>query len=142
MKPLDKDKAAWIAGIIDGEGYISWNPASGQAYVQVGMTDKDIIDRLLDWSGVGQVFQLKVSEDRKPAWRWTVGKADDMLWLMDQVQPYLLSRRSARVDEVRALLAEHKAAVLQRRNESVEAHRSGNCTNCRWCSNANRKENN
>lgn len=107
-------EAAWIAGIIEGEGYIGWKVRGpyGMGRIAVSMTDHDVIDRLHAWTGMGAVHTPKKDQPHhKQQWRWEVSAQSEFLALAELIEPWLLSRRAAKLREVRALLLDHQATV-------------------------------
>lgn len=125
---MEPERAAWLAGIIEGEGSIIWQShhdgRCSAASIRVGMTDLDVIERLREWSGVGTIFTEKNRPDgRKPLWRWTVAKQKDVLDLFDAIEPYLLSRRGSRLREVRTLLVEYRSIPRAQRADWSAAKR-------------------
>lgn len=82
MRDISETQAAYIAGVIDGEGSIG---ASVHAHVhkktcyiklQVSNTDKRLIDWLIETTGLGWIFILDRKSEKqlnwKPAWYWAV----------------------------------------------------------------------
>lgn len=107
--------AAWVAGLFEGEGCINFT-AKGQASLVLTSTDHDVIERLHQVVGRGSVVAKEPRTDnRKPYWIWKVGSHDDFLAVADMIEPFLMSRRTARLQEVRQQLADHKRQVEQRR---------------------------
>lgn len=103
--------AAWLAGLFEGEGCIGWSD-KGQAALTLASTDLDVIERVHQVVGLGSVVAKEPrTSNRKPYWIWKVGSQADFLSVADTIQPFLMSRRSARLDEVRALLAQHNERV-------------------------------
>lgn len=117
VRNLGPCEAAWAAGIIDGEGCIFWakGRSSDGPRITVKMTDFDVIERLHLWSGMGTVVAHKSYEGRKQAWIWVVCRHDDFLALAEAIEPWLLSRRAAKLREVRALLLQRRADIAARR---------------------------
>ena len=88
-------QAAWLAGIIDGEGCL--DAPRGNARVRIKMTDHDVVLRaalLMDAK-----TYLEIQEGRKPALvaQVTGAKAQAVL---EATLPYLGSRRSAKATEI------------------------------------------
>ena len=83
--PLSPPTAAYIAGLIDGEGCIGINKVtrpvergypSGFVYrgdVSVTMTTPDVLYWMQRESGVGQVNPKKPQPNRQDTWTWRVG---------------------------------------------------------------------
>ncbi len=90
-KPM---RMGWVAGIIEGEGWIGVH-GNGLPVVQVVMTDKDVIDRIHEWTAIGNVItQSRPTVTGKTVYRWSVTKRDDAGALLDALLPLLGKRRS------------------------------------------------
>lgn len=89
----DQTAVAWAAGLIEGEGWILPDEIGVQS------TDRDVLERLLDLTGVGQVHDVnRQKSHHRDSHVWRVTRrsaADDLLTL---VRPWLGERRGASVD--------------------------------------------
>lgn len=97
---IDPIDAAWLAGIIEGEGTFTLN--SGK-YVQVSvmMADRDIVERCRQVSGLGTVNgPIDHPRSRKPLFTWDVSNKRDIARLLLLIYPLLGERRRARVAEI------------------------------------------
>lgn len=118
-------ETAWVAGLIEGEGYIGWT--NRQAVIAVKMTDLDVLERLQSWTGFGRIHSLRYYEGRddcKPQWTWRVGGRRDFIELARAIEPYMLARRGARIREVLTLAEEADA-----KNRARFRPREGTCNN-------------
>lgn len=108
---MNEIQAAWVAGIIEGEGsfYLAGSPRT-YVRMKVDMCDQDVIDRLHEWTGVGKVTgpYVRGGTNKSPSWHWEVGKNDDFLWLAKAIRPFMLSRRAAKLDEIMAVAQERQ----------------------------------
>lgn len=97
---ITEAQIAWLAGILEGEG--CWTTASNEYNLRIAvkMTDKDIIQRLHDITGVGTLNdnQPREKPHHKQAYCWFVSKATDVLWVTELVYPWLGERRQAKID--------------------------------------------
>lgn len=96
-------EVAWVAGILEGEG--CWtkrnDPKRSTWWIAVRMTDRDIIDRLMEVTGVGSVSDARPLRDTyKMAWAWQVAARPHREWLTIQVWPWMGERRRARILEL------------------------------------------
>lgn len=121
MKILRPTDAAYLAGIIDGEGHISIskrppNKRSGERNptylpsLRIGSTNPHLLDWIMEKVGEGSMFQegRAWGEGRKPFYMWNISnKQVDRLF--DQVYPYLVMKKR-QVDEVRKLRETTKTA--------------------------------
>ena len=120
------EQTAWLAGIIEGEGYIAFKK---QRYpgVVVQMTDEDVILRLAEFSGAGHVsgpLQEKLPH-HKPTWRWEVTDSTDAVALLRRIRPWLGTRRGARVDDVLARFEANPLPGRGRRSDWDKVCRNG-----------------
>src|SRR5712691_5575847 len=66
-------EVAWVAGILEGEGCWTQRRATKPRWwVAVRMTDKDIIERLAEVTGIGRVTPAPSRRGHKMAWAWQV----------------------------------------------------------------------
>lgn len=114
---LSKERAAWLAGLIEGEGTIGarrhrYSKKTGIDYIysypriSVQMTDRDVIEKAHLWSGLGRVngpYLYKTRPQNKAAWAWCIDRRDEVLTLIGAIWPYLGERRREQVrDSVQA----------------------------------------
>ena len=100
------NQEAYFAGIIDGEGWISYEKASkpGNDYripcIGVEMTDEDVIRKLHSFFSSGTVISMKKRASHyKQSWRWKArGKAAVAIFF--KIYNYLSGRRKEKIDEV------------------------------------------
>jgi hypothetical protein len=94
---------AWVAGLIEGEGWISPGPQtkSRKPVVAASSTDKDVLDRLRYLVGDGAIYPLKPRKSsHKPSWQWSVGSRRGVYRVLGQILPMLGARRSERAKYV------------------------------------------
>jgi DNA-binding transcriptional regulator WhiA len=88
---------AWFTGLFEGEGCIWKDPRSNSIRLTVNSTDKDIIDRLYQMAGCGDIKPIKFPPERahyKPAWVWYLHKAKEVRRLLVLMLPYFGERRA------------------------------------------------
>jgi hypothetical protein len=98
---------AWVAGILEGEGWISPAPRSirQQVAVAVESTDLDTIERLAALTQVGRIADIKRrSVNHKPSWRWAAYSRADARLILSATLPWLGERRTARARYVLNLI--------------------------------------
>lgn len=104
---MRKSDWAWLAGLFEGEGSVkdnnSWNPNAHSVVISITSTDFDVIERIHSLTGVGKVVFRKRANAKHPKWKpvktWRVGARDDVIFILEGIGPWLLSRRGKRVDE-------------------------------------------
>ena len=99
----ESNQEAYFAGIIDGEGYISYEKTKKDysiPSVSVEMTDKDVIDRIFKFFKTGSVVYIKPRQDHHlDSWRWRArGKSAVNIYF--KIYNYLSHRRKCKIDEV------------------------------------------
>jgi hypothetical protein len=91
----------WVAGLIEGEGWIMPAPgATRQALsVNVQSTDMDVVERLRELTGVGSVHAVaRVRPRESPTWTWRVSNRRDTCHVLEAIHPMLGERRRVRAD--------------------------------------------
>jgi hypothetical protein len=107
LRPGDPESWAWIAGLIEGEGWISPGPTTTSRSPVVGVesTDLDVINRLADLAGAGRVNMLSgIPAQWKPRWRWTVHSRADTWQVLTGILPLLGDRRTERAKYVLSVI--------------------------------------
>src|SRR5512135_1833133 len=93
-------EAAWVAGIVDGEGTITIRskPYPGGYRYQVASlsvpnTDVSMIARLVECTGIGRVgMNVRQSHKRKEIWRWQTDQRQAAA-VVRQLLPWLTAKR-------------------------------------------------
>lgn len=87
--------AAWLAGLIEGDGCIRRNE------VAVASVDEDTVERARAVADCGQIYCLP---RRKPIWSemyaWKVTARQKVDYVLSAIEPRMLSRRSAAIQEI------------------------------------------
>jgi hypothetical protein len=91
---LSETDAAYLAGIIDGEGTISASLSRGlSATLTVGSTCRELVDWLKVTTGVGSLaFKKARKKNHRPLWVWTVS-IGSVSSVLSQVVKYLVIKR-------------------------------------------------
>ena len=123
MRQLTSDEAAYLGGLIDGEGTISLTRRhSGerrQLVVSISSTESCILDWVLKIVGAGKITRKRVVSDRHaPGLTYSVSNRQ-ALALLRNVAPYLHSYKRRR-----AQLVLDQYLVLTPRNGKYSEHMS------------------
>ena len=103
----ESDKEAYYAGIIDGEGYISYETTRRKKNVKyqipsisVEMSDLDVVQNIHSFFKCGSVFTIKPRESHhKFTYRWRArGKAAVNIFF--KIYTFLSLRRKNKIDKV------------------------------------------
>ncbi len=89
--PQEATLLAYIAGLIDGEGYVG--VSDGRWIVQIGMTDRGVMDWLRGFGGSWRAERM--NQKWKELYRWRVLRCRDVLALLTAVRPYLRTKAKA-----------------------------------------------
>jgi len=92
---------AWLAGLLEGEGYFGKGYPSQpkQASIALEMTDKDIISRVSKLWGVKYCAPRVRDSNWSQTYKLQIRGARAIKW-MKEIYPYMGLRRQARIDEV------------------------------------------
>lgn len=108
MKELtNTEQDAWIAGILEGEGCFNVTKRK-QVRITCSMTDLDVIERLHRYIGKGYILTDKQRGHYKRQYRWWCCNGEDILEILDRVQPYMGQRRLARIQECIEVIQQRK----------------------------------
>jgi hypothetical protein len=104
MTIRDPVAIAWLAGIYEGEGTLGVNSSNGRWVAIIAMCDEDVVRRVQDVAGFGNVHLFDPPSRRRPGWtlsyRWRSSRVPDLVSLFTELRPHLGIRRGARVDEM------------------------------------------
>lgn len=102
---IPTERIYWLAGMFDGEGTIT-KGSRNKIVLRVNSTDKDIVDRCQEFSGMGSISgpyqynEKPTRENTKANWYWTVYKKRDVYRLLLAMAPLLCERRKQRIMEM------------------------------------------
>jgi hypothetical protein len=101
LSPTD---AAYLAGLVDGEGTISLTRRHArdqrQLVMSVANTEKQILDWILTRTGVGKITRKRISQQHHtPSYTYSVGNRQ-ALDLLEQIAPFLQSCKKERAELV------------------------------------------
>jgi hypothetical protein len=108
----------WVVGVLEGEGCFFVNTCGTPKYgpyayarVAVCMTDRDVLERLRDLTGIGRLEKIRARKDpkHKPISQWVVCRNQEAIELMVAVYPHMGARRQAKIREVLALVEKRPA---------------------------------
>lgn len=102
---LEKWQWAWLAGIFEGEGSISFTNARS-AQVKILMTDRDVIETIENLVPSPRGIVSYEYPHKKTQWKWQLSGRDDVRFFLHGVYPFLHARRRQRVDDALGRIAE------------------------------------
>lgn len=99
--PISVKEIAWVAGLLEGEGYFGVNNASPR--IQLAMTDLDVIEKARDLIGKNQIISTYTQEGlgkdghlRKPKYTLTITGQIAIEWMMT-IYTFMGTRRKAKI---------------------------------------------
>jgi hypothetical protein len=116
MLSLTDLDAAYLAGLMDGEGTIGYRPQkSGYPNIELGicMTTPAPLHWAAAATGLGKVYHRPESRaNRRDAWFWKVSVCQDIAEILRRIRPYMLVKQyEASAFLIVALLREYKPYV-------------------------------
>jgi hypothetical protein len=92
----------WLIGIIEGEGslYVVNDRKYRYPRLSVEMTDRDVVEKVHKYVGVGTVNGPYTRHGNKPSWCWRLNKKQEVVDLLLLIYPHLGERRQARAAEM------------------------------------------
>jgi hypothetical protein len=99
LRPGLPESWAWVAGLIEGEGWIGPRPESAKRTPVVGVesTDYDVVERLGRLTELGHINSIiNVPPGMKPRWRWSIRSRAGTWRVLTSILPLLGERRRTR----------------------------------------------
>lgn len=109
IQPMSEAEVGWLAGLLEGEGYFGITKSAGsnklRCVVRVSMTDKDVLQKAQQLTGVGTIIQHRPRvEHHKIAYTWSVSKQFQVREVLELIHPFMGTRRTERINECLAIL--------------------------------------
>lgn len=102
--PTRAEEIAWLAGHLEGEGCF------GARTLQSAATDRDTITRVATLFGTPVGVRVPKNPTHQPCYTVSLSKASSVVSLLDQIIPFLFTRRTNAAQTLR----ENKLAIIQR----------------------------
>jgi hypothetical protein len=101
---LNPTDAAYIAGIIDGEGTISLSRKhksdNRQLVISISNTERQLLEYIFQAVGTGKLTRKKTSQEKHtPSFTYSITNRQ-ALDLLEQIKPYLKTYKSSRAELV------------------------------------------
>jgi hypothetical protein len=109
--PLSEIQAAWLAGLIDGEG--CFDAPRGNPRIRIKMSDLDVVLRAADLMGARTYMETPREDYFKPCMVAQI-TGDRAAAVMRALLPYLGSRRSGKATEIILEHAARQARIAHR----------------------------
>jgi hypothetical protein len=93
-----RDEVMWLAGLLEGEGYFAWRAKQVTPMIQLGMTDRDVVEKA--YNVMGLLTKLTVRQPPGPRCRevysFSITGSVAAGWMM-MLYPYMGERRRAAI---------------------------------------------
>jgi hypothetical protein len=109
MLKLTETDVAWIAGLLEGEGYFGIDNRSKDRYetsktppspfIKVSMVDEDIIQRLSKLLDKSYFSPSRKTVTGKQVYTLHIGEKEKVLFILQKILPYMGVRRVERITE-------------------------------------------
>lgn len=99
---MNQVEAAWLAGLIEGEGTIGQYKYGTRTstVLRVEMKDKDVIEKAMKVAGCGNIVFKKARGNSKETWCWSITQAKQVEKICKEILPFMGARRSAKIREI------------------------------------------
>lgn len=148
IRRISDVELAWLAGLLEGEGSFMFHcdPAKDNqrarviVRVAVHMTDKDVVERVRDIVGVGNVLPRKPGKaHHKVTYRWALSAKAAAIDLMTLLRPHMGERRRAQIDACIEAVTENGGLRTRERHHGESLYWAG--CRCEVCCQAKRQAN-
>ena len=109
MLNLTETDIAWIAGLLEGEGYFGIDTRSKDRYeisktppapfIKISMVDEDIIQRLSKLLDKSYFSPSRKTVTGKQVYTLHIGEKEKVLFILQKILPYMGMRRGERITE-------------------------------------------
>jgi hypothetical protein len=89
LSDMTEAQVAWLAGVVDGEGYVCLQKRSS-VQIRISQCDRRLLERIVEITGVGSIHrQRAATEKHRASHVWTVG-SDNAIELLRRMLPWLI----------------------------------------------------
>jgi hypothetical protein len=113
IRDLTDAEAAYLAGMVDGDGSIGRQTGRKPPVVAVCNTNRalmDWLDSLVPYKAYCRRVTINATalvQPREPVWVWTVYGARDVAYLIQEMRPYLIIKKGRGEEVLAALLQKY-----------------------------------
>lgn len=149
LREISSVDLAWLAGLLEGEGafMVQRVPASARQgaririRISLQMTDRDVVERVCDITGLGVVRSVKAQKaHHKDTFQWQVSAMKPVTDLMEQLRPLMGERRQGQIRACLAAIVEAGGIPQRRRRHGQTKYKVDGCR-CDMCFDAKSRSN-
>lgn len=97
---------SWAAGLFEGEGTVGI--VKNRVVAAIHMTDRDILEKMLENFG-GKIYDCKKQQEHhKESWKWVISSSEFAIEFLNEIYPFMGTRRKAKIDEARNAYKNHR----------------------------------
>ena len=106
MRDITEIEAAWLAGILEGEGCFDWNrQGEGKRWprIRISMCDEDVIHRVKEISGGSASIRKEnraLKENWRPSFVFQIAHREQVGNILVAIRPWMSERRGKQIDEM------------------------------------------
>lgn len=107
---MTEAEAAWLAGVLEGEGCFDWNNNYNLKKqfprIRIGMTDEDVVRRVAVLCGGGGSVRTRkrVNRDHQTTFEFQLCAKGRLLVVLTAIRPWMGQRRGKLIDEMVSVL--------------------------------------
>ena len=113
--------AAWLAGLLEGEGYFQITKPRHhhptQIVIRLSMTDKDVVEKAAKLLNNVPINEKAKTTERKTIYAISLTKRDEVEKVLLQILPYMGNRRTQRINECLKVIQERRLVLSETRKE-------------------------
>ncbi len=112
-RQMSNIEAARFAGFFDGEGSVFFNETGRRTpRLQICNSVRAELDWLHSVTGIGSIYLTRAARPmRRTLWTWRVERTADVINILQQVLPYLITKHVAAMDTIAVWLPRLEAAA-------------------------------
>ncbi|WP_410816444.1 LAGLIDADG family homing endonuclease [Micromonospora sp. 050-3] len=144
LREMSPTEVAWLAGLMEGEGsFIVMRVAATERQkarirvrLSLQMTDQDVVQRVADTVGLGNVHAHPRQQDHhKDTYVWTISRMKPVVELVRLVLPLMGSRRTDQINAMLAAVDEAGGPARRQRRHGTSKYQYDGCR-CETCTSA------
>lgn len=104
---MTDSEAAWLAGILEGEGCFDFNQNSNRfPRIRIEMIDRDIIERVQKLCGGGGTIREtnRSNRNHSTTYKFQVASREKVKFVLEQISPWMSQRRLSKIKQLQETL--------------------------------------
>lgn len=109
--------AAWLAGLLEGEGYFQITKPRhhhpSQVVIRLSMTDRDVVEKAAKLLNNVPINEKAKTTERKTIYAISLSKRDEVEKILHQILPFMGDRRSQKINECLEVISERRKVLSE-----------------------------